>query len=1162
MEYADVSDVFESGDRYRAVRFSHYRWDRFNNNYSTYQDDNGYEPGYIYWFRYDPIVLRVLDANEGLLMAENLIDSQPFHNVYYNGFGDPSLSHDVSNWKYSSLKKWMNGDFYNTAFNKSEQGFILKQSLQTPSYYDPEHGTGPKTDPTNDDMVYLLSRDDALNESYGFKSDYIGGVDSNRIAYGTDYARCQGLYVDSSTGNYYSGASGWHLRTPYSVVTNCYVYYEGYANASTDPLWTHNGIRPALNVNLQSAISQSIIKKTDSNNLVINGPCGTEEKVSVFNKNSYIADIWLGSGDRAGSPESSLISTILDYTSFSAELYSSGKTQLGVAAWESVKSLFDFNGTLKETVTEKDIYETLIFDMIKKVLSDRQKELTEVVTDAIDVGTKAAGYVTTANGILKKLTDLVPVDGLLDYLKDWKFSPSDTKFQEFVGFLNDIDFVKDSWDSAKVSKFARGIGTVASAASDVSNFYKRVTNFILVQKLAYEMTDMLRTMRGLADYGPFRSALDEVIKAIGNADYAAYAATAKLGRDLGLTVIGCFVDVTTALVPGYALIQTAYKTAVAFDDIMFNTSDVVAAFFAMGATKRFSEVSRKTVRTLAEKYKASGDESDAGAYVYAMQTYKHVYVIDLESALEYVKVACDEGLVNKAQKVKRAALNVLYDLFDVSAEIEGTYDVMLRYKNSLVNSLNAQFDSLLTSWCFNEEYLQKDYPSVYPIYAADFYGRAVFAPNILNAFVTDDGGTRIVWSTDCYYVDSDGISHKINSARLTGVEIRETAGESVTVQNKPFIPMENSAEFHSAGTDTFPRYYFVASYEESGGNKIYTAASSCTVEKPCLKVSLFMGFLSGRTLQIRDDSPVRYRRIRYHIYRKDPGTDQFVEIDVIDRQNKYGGSITLYEDRTAESGKTYSYKVISEYPFANGEKVLSDESGIFTVKIVDAAIGARRLLETIDRRTKTPSGNDQDLLQTTKTNRKLAYKLTENESDAGSADPDDNNAGGAIELVWEKDENADGYQIYRKSGIGTYYRLIGDTKSNVTTYSDTDVNPVLGYCYQVVPYRYDESGSACLDPASSIAGKTEGMTDADMAVGDGEPADPGQDLYAPGDIDGNGQILADDARLALRASAKLEELSEAQLLAADVDGNNQVLADDARQILRFSAKLQQTFDKA
>ncbi len=67
--------------------------------------------------------------------------------------------------------------------------------------------------------------------------------------------------------------------------------------------------------------------------------------------------------------------------------------------------------------------------------------------------------------------------------------------------------------------------------------------------------------------------------------------------------------------------------------------------------------------------------------------------------------------------------------------------------------------------------------------------------------------------------------------------------------------------------------------------------------------------------------------------------------------------------------------------------------------------------------------------------------------------------------------------------------------------------------------------------------------------------------FTPGDVDGNGQVLADDARLALRASAKLEILDEKQAKTADVDGSGEVMADDARQILRFSAKLQQEFVK-
>ncbi len=64
-----------------------------------------------------------------------------------------------------------------------------------------------------------------------------------------------------------------------------------------------------------------------------------------------------------------------------------------------------------------------------------------------------------------------------------------------------------------------------------------------------------------------------------------------------------------------------------------------------------------------------------------------------------------------------------------------------------------------------------------------------------------------------------------------------------------------------------------------------------------------------------------------------------------------------------------------------------------------------------------------------------------------------------------------------------------------------------------------------------------------------------------GDVTEDGSVLADDARLALRASAALDKLSESQAWAADVDEDDQVLADDARQILRFSAKIQSEFIK-
>ena len=64
-----------------------------------------------------------------------------------------------------------------------------------------------------------------------------------------------------------------------------------------------------------------------------------------------------------------------------------------------------------------------------------------------------------------------------------------------------------------------------------------------------------------------------------------------------------------------------------------------------------------------------------------------------------------------------------------------------------------------------------------------------------------------------------------------------------------------------------------------------------------------------------------------------------------------------------------------------------------------------------------------------------------------------------------------------------------------------------------------------------------------------------------GDVNWDGKVLANDARLALRISARLENPSPAAIAAADVNGDRYVLADDARQILRFSAKLQKEFER-
>ncbi|MBQ9879141.1 MAG: dockerin type I repeat-containing protein [Clostridia bacterium] len=71
-----------------------------------------------------------------------------------------------------------------------------------------------------------------------------------------------------------------------------------------------------------------------------------------------------------------------------------------------------------------------------------------------------------------------------------------------------------------------------------------------------------------------------------------------------------------------------------------------------------------------------------------------------------------------------------------------------------------------------------------------------------------------------------------------------------------------------------------------------------------------------------------------------------------------------------------------------------------------------------------------------------------------------------------------------------------------------------------------------------------------------EPAPSGDGkLWKLGDVNKDGEIKADDARIILRAAAKLEELPEFIALLADLDQDGTVNATDARLALRIAAKL-------
>lgn len=301
MKYADIT---YNGVKYRAVFFTQYRpWCTSDTSSSdnTYQVDNGYTPNNTYYFKYEPLKWRVLDPKTGLILCEKIIDSQAYSNTIYeygtdpHGYGvaywnDIEHTHYANDYATSSIRAWLNDDFYNTAFSSSQKASILTSKLDNRacstsfSEYDSE---------TTCDKVFLLSYSEMQNTAYGFTSS------SARRMKGTDYAKCQGLWADSS-----SGCSDQCLRSAGGYSDYTYIVDDdGDFRSYWDVYFTSDGVRPAIKIsNLSSAISKSggsgsssgnsnkttTAKPAGGNNVVTAAPQGVTESETFAQINAEV----------------------------------------------------------------------------------------------------------------------------------------------------------------------------------------------------------------------------------------------------------------------------------------------------------------------------------------------------------------------------------------------------------------------------------------------------------------------------------------------------------------------------------------------------------------------------------------------------------------------------------------------------------------------------------------------------------------------------------------------------------------------------------------------------------------------------------------------------------------------------------------------------------
>ena len=227
--YDDNGDAWVNGTKYRRASSS-------DANDTGYFGDSEYR-----YFKWERIKWRVLENNGSTLfvVADQGLDCKDYN--------ETSIT-----WENCTLRTWLNGMFYNTAFSSSEQGAIVQQTVVNDD--NPHYGTSGGNN--TQDNVYLLSIAEVTNPEYGFCESY-STYSASRWMQPSDYAHAMGAYTISSSTTGGNANCWWWLRSPGGDI---YPYYAAIAQSVGD-VPCRAGYRvdanigavvPALQINLSS----------------------------------------------------------------------------------------------------------------------------------------------------------------------------------------------------------------------------------------------------------------------------------------------------------------------------------------------------------------------------------------------------------------------------------------------------------------------------------------------------------------------------------------------------------------------------------------------------------------------------------------------------------------------------------------------------------------------------------------------------------------------------------------------------------------------------------------------------------------------------------------------------------------------------------------------
>jgi len=239
-DFMKYTDVEHNGEKYRGVYFTSYRPNAISAASSagnSYQDNNGYYTGNIYWFKFEPVKWTVLNADTGLVVSNLALDVQEYKaNTATVTIGNQDIR--SNNWGYSNLRSWLNASFYNTAFTSAEQEEIKTTTL------DNRATNATYNASSTDDNVFILSYSDA---------NAYWSSDAKRRVAPTDYTRCQGVIINSSYGTcqVWLRTASWQYNYVWAV------YASGSFNNHCTVDSVESGVCPAMCLNLSSSIFKS-----------------------------------------------------------------------------------------------------------------------------------------------------------------------------------------------------------------------------------------------------------------------------------------------------------------------------------------------------------------------------------------------------------------------------------------------------------------------------------------------------------------------------------------------------------------------------------------------------------------------------------------------------------------------------------------------------------------------------------------------------------------------------------------------------------------------------------------------------------------------------------------------------------------------------------------